>query len=53
VGRHPDERESETYGISRELPVFMSVRGDQDVSEAYKKYLRKTNEYFLQHYSSK
>ena len=51
VGKHPSQVEAETYEISRDLPVFMSVEDDQDISEDYTKYLRACNTYFSSNYN--
>ena len=37
VGKHPNQVEASTYDISRDIPVFMSVEADPDVSEEYSK----------------
>ena len=50
VGKHPSQVEAETYEISRDLPVFMSVENDVDISEEYTNYLRACNTYFTNDY---
>ena len=50
VGKHPNVTEATTYGISRDLPVFMSVGDDKDISDPYNRYLEACNAYFLSNY---
>ena len=38
--------EADTYDISRDMPVFMTVGENGDTSEGYTKYLKKCNAYF-------
>ena len=51
VGKHPNQVEASTYDISRDIPVFMSVEADPDVSEEYSKYLTACNTYFSLNYN--
>jgi DNA/RNA endonuclease YhcR with UshA esterase domain len=51
VGKHPDETEAGTYDISRDLPVFMSVASDQNMTDGYSKYLVACNNFFNNQYA--
>ena len=51
IGKHPDETQTETYDVSRDLPVFMSVSSDQNMTEGYAKYLVACNAFFESNYA--
>ena len=46
MGKNPSQEEADTYDISRDMPVFMTVGENSDTSEGYTKYLKKCNTYF-------
>ena len=52
VGRFPDPSQAVNYGISRDLPVFLSVMcgSDKETHPGYYKYLEETNNYFSNGY---
>ena len=50
VGKYPSDEEATIYDISPELPVFMCVSEDKDISEHYTKYLKSSNTYFKNKY---
>ena len=52
VGKNPSALEADTYEIRQDIPVFMSVAADQDTSEAFAKYLTKSNSYFMENYKT-
>ena len=43
IGKHPSDVEAATYEIDKNVPMFISIKEDQDVSEEYNKYLRDMN----------
>lgn len=51
MGKHPNETEAETYDISRDLPVFMSVGSEQTLTDGYTKYLAECNVFFENQYA--
>jgi len=50
VGKYPSLAESTKYGISVDLPVFMSVKDEENVSEEYRNYLLAINTAFMNKY---
>ena len=52
VGKYPDNVETDTYDISPDLPVFLSIATDQDISQPYTQYLQLTNGYFENGYKN-
>ena len=51
VGKHPSDVETNTYDINPDLPVFMSVKDDQDTTDEFTKYLSDINKYFTNDYA--
>ena len=51
VGKHPNTDEANTYDIVNNVPVFMSVRREPDLTDDYARYLKKCSNYFRNNYS--
>ena len=51
VGKYPNNIEANTYGISENFPVFISVEEEENISDEYCTYLRACNTYFNNQYT--
>ena len=51
VGKYPNNVEANTYGISKNFPVFISVEEEENISDQYCRYLKACNTYFNNQYT--